>query len=197
MKKRPEEMSPKGRRGAEQLIRYHQTHKKERALHTAQLNTPEVKEKSLATRRFRAEIKEHIEGIFDKYKDMSYGEMKERLKKMEANPNKYKFSDYQVLQYMLNKKNTIDFFDRFIGKAPNLVDLKTEAQGSVIVVQDTVFEGGGVYSENEGGYVQSGTPEKAEKVEVVEGKKEEESESPAPSKRKRGRPRKSEPRKEK
>ena len=184
MKKRPEEMSSNGRKGAEHFKKYYETHKDVRARNTALLKSPEIIEKRLAAKRFRAEIKNHIEAIFDKYKDMSYGEMKERLKKMESNPNKYKFSDYQVLQYMLNKKNTIDFFDRFIGKAPNLVDLKTEAQGSVIVVQDTVFEGGGVYSESDGGYVQNGTPTKAE---VVEGEKESE---PTPPKRKRGRPRK-------
>lgn len=67
------------------------------------------------------ERKQQAQQIMDKmleFKDMTLQEFKAFQDDIKANPDKHTVIELKLAQYISEKKNTIDFLDRHISKAP-------------------------------------------------------------------------------
>ena len=81
--------------------------------------SPEAKSKGWERRREAQKIMDEIMNLTD----MTYKEIKDLLEDIKAHPENHTLREVKLANYLMEKKYTVDFLDRHIGKAPQEIDV--------------------------------------------------------------------------
>lgn len=95
--------------------------------------TPEAKKKGWEKRRAKQEVMD----LMDKLKDISMKDLEDLRKDIKDNPDKHTVLEARMIQYTSKEKFLTDFLDRYLGKAPQNIDLTTDGEkidGSALIL---------------------------------------------------------------
>ena len=81
--------------------------------------SPEAKKKGWERRREAQKIMDEMLNLTS----MSYKEIKDLLEDIKVHPENHTLREVKIANYLMEKKFTVDYLDRYISKAPQEIDV--------------------------------------------------------------------------